>query len=409
MSDLHLHPTPRSADALKHPGAARLLLDELHRILLSPSFRTSKRSQRFLKYVVERSVEGRLEDLKERTIGVAVFDKSPSYDTGEDATVRVAANEVRKRLAQYHLDSPNPSGVRIELAPGSYIADFHLPPDSLPATPATSSPRRRWLWLLPALLLAAAASILILLPKPSSPFDDFWRPALTSERPVLVCMAHPVLFEVSNRLRDDYKSRGYNERPETNEPGPPLPLSLFPRDIVLTEQYVGGGDAHAASLFSGLLSRMNKPIDLRIGNDVSFSDLRSSPAILIGAYSNRWTMQSNTEYRFGFGPHSVVDRDPGGKEWKLTRITPDYRTPEDYAIVSRILQSYSGSVLITAAGTTNFGTHSAAEFLTNPAYLNAALASAPSGWQKRNLQIVLHCNVIGSVPGPPQVVATHFW
>jgi hypothetical protein len=186
-------------------------------------------------------------------------------------------------------------------------------------------------------------------------------------------------------------------------------VELQPGDIVRTEQYVGGGDAYAAGLFAALLTRMQKPIQLRIGNDVSFSDLRSSPSVLIGAYSNRWTMQSNAEYRFGFGTHSVVDRASPGKEWKLVEITPDYRSPEDYAIVSRVLRSYSGEPVISAAGTTNVGTRAAAEYLTNPAYLNDALSKAPAGWQNKNLQLVLHCRVIGSTPGPPKVLAVHYW
>ena len=37
-------------------------------------------------------------------MGVAVFDRKAAYDTAQDAIVRNAAIEVRKRLAQYYME-----------------------------------------------------------------------------------------------------------------------------------------------------------------------------------------------------------------------------------------------------------------------------------------------------------------
>ncbi len=98
-----------------------------------------------------------------------------------------------------------------------------------------------------------------------------------------------------------------------------------------------------------------------------------------------------------------------GREWRPQGKRTDYWAPEDYAIVSRILASYSGEPLIVAAGTMNVGTQAAAEFLTNPQRLNDALRQLPPGWQNRNLQFVLHCKAIGLTAGPAEVVAAHVW
>jgi hypothetical protein len=65
--------------------------EELDRVLHSEEFRASKRSQEFLAYVVEQTLKGSSEVLKERTIGVDVFHRPPTYDPGEVATVRVKA------------------------------------------------------------------------------------------------------------------------------------------------------------------------------------------------------------------------------------------------------------------------------------------------------------------------------
>src|SRR5579872_3757842 len=76
---------------------------ELGRILASQSFRGSRRCCRFLEYSVQHILESTShEDLRERSIGIEVFHRAPDYDTNEDAIVRVTANEVRKRLAQYY-------------------------------------------------------------------------------------------------------------------------------------------------------------------------------------------------------------------------------------------------------------------------------------------------------------------
>src|SRR5689334_20286648 len=81
------------------------VLAELERILASPAFRGSKRSQEFLRYIVANALDGRTDLLKERSLGVGIFGRPADYDTGDDAIVRVKASEVRKRLAQYNLEA----------------------------------------------------------------------------------------------------------------------------------------------------------------------------------------------------------------------------------------------------------------------------------------------------------------
>src|SRR6202451_3327389 len=65
-------------------------------------FRSSKRSVAFIKYVVEQTLNGSASQIKERTIGIEVFGRHPSYDTNLDHIVRTAATELRKRLGTYY-------------------------------------------------------------------------------------------------------------------------------------------------------------------------------------------------------------------------------------------------------------------------------------------------------------------
>src|SRR6516165_907765 len=97
---------------------------ELVSILNGPAFQGSARSREFLRFVVEEALAGRQDLLKERTIGVSVMGKASDYDTGADSTVRVRANEVRKRLAAHYEALAPKAGIRIELPAGAYAPRF---------------------------------------------------------------------------------------------------------------------------------------------------------------------------------------------------------------------------------------------------------------------------------------------
>lgn len=102
----------------------RAAMAQLERILASPAFRNSRRNSKLLRYIVERTLEGRTELLKERLLGTDVFGRPPDYDTSSDHIVRSTAGEIRKRLAQFYLQPGCDCGIRIDLLPGSYIPRF---------------------------------------------------------------------------------------------------------------------------------------------------------------------------------------------------------------------------------------------------------------------------------------------
>src|ERR1700750_514576 len=116
-------------------GAVKL---ELAAIIASSSFRTSPKSCEFLRYVVELTLDGRVDSLKERSIGMDLLGRDSSYDPNTDATVRVRAVEVRKRLNSFYAKQPPVSGYRIELLPGSYLPKF-VPAPARPIAHESSS------------------------------------------------------------------------------------------------------------------------------------------------------------------------------------------------------------------------------------------------------------------------------
>jgi hypothetical protein len=97
------------------------------KIVSDGRFASSKRYPQLLRYIVEQTLAGNEDDLKERTLGVEVFHRPPDYDTNLDPVVRLCAAEVRKRLAQYYQSPAHAGELRIELNPGSYIPVFSQP------------------------------------------------------------------------------------------------------------------------------------------------------------------------------------------------------------------------------------------------------------------------------------------
>jgi hypothetical protein len=128
---------------------------ELSRVLESAAFRGSKRCREFLEYTVKHTINGPSGTLKERSIGVELFQLPQDFDTGQHTIVRVTANEVRKKLAQHYLaENGSYHPVKIHLPPGSYSAEFKWqeppPPVEAPPVPALAPPpmpapaRARW-------------------------------------------------------------------------------------------------------------------------------------------------------------------------------------------------------------------------------------------------------------------------
>src|ERR1700758_1429423 len=109
------------ADSL--PSAV-LVREQLRRLVAHPLFTNSKRYPVLLAYTVEQTLLGNAADLKERTIGVEAFGRTPDYDVNLDPVVRTSAAEVRRRLIQYYYDPAHAGELIIELSAGSYVPAF---------------------------------------------------------------------------------------------------------------------------------------------------------------------------------------------------------------------------------------------------------------------------------------------
>lgn len=380
-----------SADVTPQADAVRIR-EALGEVLQGAPFRHTLQCQGLLKYVVEHTLAGENQLLRERVIGTEVFGRDPHYEPGEDPVVRVRAAEVRRRLAQYYQDRAD-SVIQIDIPPGSYRATFRWKTDrqpvSRPTVPATEKPgsRSSWrYWVIAAIVTAVACAATMQALRPArSALNDFWAPAFANPKPILIYNATTTVFHSpssSSAARDLIPVRG---------------------------QYTCIGDAYASVVLISLFSRRGKLYQMRYGADLTFGDLRYQPSILIGAFNNAWTLQMTNELRFVFDKHPTIRDRSDNRLYSLPDLKPDGRTTDDYAIVSRVFDSKTGELLIAAAGITQYGTRAAGEFLTSGPLMTALAANAPRDWPRKNLQVLLHTKIVDDTPGPPNIVKIYLW
>ncbi len=135
---------------------SELIREELARVLSSAPFARSDRVSKLLRFLVDRHLEGRDDELKETLIGVEVFGRRPDYDPKLDSTVRTEAVRLRARLNAYYSTQGSQDPLVIELPKGGYV--LRCRPRAVGGGQVIT-PKPRWLaWGLTVLMLAASAA-----------------------------------------------------------------------------------------------------------------------------------------------------------------------------------------------------------------------------------------------------------
>lgn len=425
---------PKSLSDLVDPGTvieAPRIREQLDRLLQHPLFANSKRYPALLAYTVEQTLLGNAAELKERSIGVEVFGRIPSYDANADPVVRITAGEVRKRLTQYYYDSTHRGEIVFELPIGSYVPIFRLPerptepefvpapleeaqePVSLPivqSVPPVPEPRKFLWWLalgMAFLVVLAAASGWLAGrrvhpdPAPPSNIDRFWAPITDSLSPTTFCLGEP-----AKNL--DAGSINSLEAPVSNS----KPEALYFR--LHYSGHLALADVITLTRTVAALASRHKAFRVLPASEASFSQLREGPFVLIGAFDNIWTLRVTQKLRFGFeskdGVALLVDRKSKTQTtWATAWDLPYQKLSRDYAIVARIHDNTTGQPVIIAAGISEEGTEAAGEILYNPVYLDMLLAKAPRNWEQMNMEAVIQTQVIEGHPGPPSILAIETW
>jgi hypothetical protein len=402
------------------------ILIALQEVLASPHFCNSKRYPALLRYVVETSLAGKADHLKERTLGVEVFHRPPDYDTNADTVVRYTAGEVRKRLSLYYHD--HDSRLQISLPAGSYVPEFlcavddgrELPDTSQHQTPVMSlfsgangsevlhgstsladpsaevSPHpvmksgiSRWVWVGAAAVLLVVAGIgwRHRATGPQTPVDQFWAPVMRGPGTTLICSGG-VVFEPRNFSG----------------------VQTAGKDIEYP--FVSMQIAAAIGKVSGLLERGGATVQMQSCAPTPLNEMRERPVVLLGGYNNEWTLRLQNPLRYQFAPEvnaSIIDREDPQVRWIRDRALP-YSSADDYALAVRFRNTTTDGVVVMLAGLGRNGTEAAAQFVTSPHYMELLKDKVgSSALADKNIEVVLKISVIDGKTGAPSIEAVQVW
>ena len=139
------------------------VLQQLDRVLSSSVFRRAERSTALLRFIVEQTLQGHADRLKEYTLGAAGLGRGDTFDPRADPVVRAEASRLRARLEQYYEASGRDDPVLIALPKGSYVPQFL--PNAVPAPGGTVSVKRsgRFRFARSPVVAWTAASVLALI------------------------------------------------------------------------------------------------------------------------------------------------------------------------------------------------------------------------------------------------------
>ena len=400
----------------------------LREVIESKAFKGSHRSGQFLVYVVEQAIAGKFSGLKERVIGIELFGRSPSYDTGEDAIVRVTASDVRKRLLQHYGEYGRSSKYYISLPSGSYIpqitrgphaelfasthpqlapdhsavaepaaaaapegSPFHPHPDTteepVESTLRTHSRRALWVTLGALVVLNAAAWLFFSLntrrAEETKVYPLPWSILLNSSHATHLITSDPNIVFVQeitgNQLSvSDYANRKY--LPENS--------ALTAEQLRLCHTILWGDnsasaiDTPIALRIAAVAQNGSRKFDAHAARSVQLSDLKNDDNfILLGSpRSNPWTALFNEEldFRFVFDKTTKQEiiqnvRPRGNEQPSYVPTAPGWATGESYAIIAFVHNPDQDGHALLLAGANAEGTEAAGKLVTDISRLSSAL------------------------------------
>ena len=415
----------------------------LKEVIEGEAFKGSPRSSQFLTYIIEESIAGHSPALKERIIGLNVFGRPPTYDTGEDAIVRVTASDVRKRLLQHYGRYGATSEFRITLPLGSYVPEITRDPQhsangrnsvEVPIatpqivrrseTPNTNSRRTgRWLFFAISLLALNLAVWGIL----ASHFSRFgsapvsilpWSAFFNSQRSTQLITSDPNIAEIqgltgSHISLSDYANQQYIPNASSLSPQ----MIFFCRDILRGDK-AAAVDARVIANIAQLAQAASNKLTVHVARDIRLSDLYlDNNFIFLGSpRSNPWTTLFNDQldFRFAFDDRSQQEiirnvHPRSGESSTYIPTAKGWGTGQSFATISFIQNSSRDGQVLLLAGANGEGTGAAGELVANMKRLSSALQSCgiSSSNPVEHFQLLLRLNTMAGSPSNVDVIACH--
>jgi hypothetical protein len=448
---------------------AAYLRQHVKEVTRGAAFQGSHRSGQFLDYIVEKALAGNLDSLKERVIGIELFGRVPTYDTGEDSIVRVTASDVRKRLLQHYGRYGASSQIRVNLPTGSYVPEITwvgndkaglfsfseapqdlldtnqksaagpetltpVPLEPIAAAPLASdagSPQskvtswRRWI----AFIILVAAVILVFFailwnrPLHATAGQSIsvlpWSEFLNSPHSLHLITSDPNIFELQGFTGvqislSDYANHNYIQEPSKLSPE----VKKISDSILKGDKSASAADPPIAAEIAALAQTANKSIEVRPARNIQFSDLKSDDNfIFLGSpSSDPWSalFSDQLDFRFIFDKDSgqEIIRNMHPRQNELTTYVPTapgWATGRSYAIIAFVKNPDQGGRALLIAGMNGEGTEAAGKLVTDLPRLTAILRSCglPPSSPPQDFEILLQLNSLAGSSHNVEVPACH--
>jgi hypothetical protein len=387
-------------------------------------------------------------------IGIELFGRVPSYDTGEDAVVRVTASDVRKRLLQHYSGNGSSSEFRIMLPSGKYVPELvrdtshrehkglseavaaelakeHAAVTATPADPATARPetkRHEWrLWVLPLLgavaLICSAVLVAVGLRKHSSSPDTqsraSWGTMFSGGRPLLIIASDPNIEEIQRIAKNsvtlsDYANQHYLPQ---NVGSLPSDEVTFMKDI-LRGNKISTFDGEIVAGIASLIAGGQPHPTVKGARDIRVPDLETNEnMVFLGSpRSNPWVSMYDPmlDFRFAFDEHTrrefIQDVHPGkGEKDVYIPSAGGFDTGDSYATISFFQNPGHAGKILMIAGANGEGTEAAGALVTDPTRWDSLLDSCnlPKAGRGAPVQLLLHLGTLAGSANDVNVVSCH--
>jgi hypothetical protein len=431
---------------LNNPEQVQALRAHLDELAEGAAFRGSHRSQQFLRHIIEKVFQGSVDQLKERTIGIELFHRSPAYDTGEDAIVRVTASDVRRRLLQHYGRYGETSRFRILLLPGSYVPEIECtplsaatpdpPPTPLPPTSSDKSaltgqassseaftrPRTRWY------LAAAAVALGIFMAMAALAFYQ-WRPSITAAavlpwkaifRPghsVQLITSDSSLEHLQELTGSDISVSDYANRRYVSSLQALTPAQQQFYQFYLYADNAAAVDTPLAVNIARLVPA-SVPFKVRSARTLRVADMQTGDSlILIGSpRSNPWFdfFENQLDFRFVFSKdlnqEIIQNIHPlPGERVAYSPTARGFATGETFAVIALVQNPNQSGQVLLLAGADGEGTEAAGHLVTDLPHLQRAMdfCQISSGAQLQNFELLVRLYTMAGSPGTVDMVACH--
>jgi hypothetical protein len=427
----------------------------LEEVLCGEAFRGSHRSGQFLRYVINQSVNGHCDELKERLIGVELFGRSPSYDTGEDAIVRVTASDVRRRLLQHYGRYGTASEFRISLPLGSYIPEIardvpgkmdaleesesELPREASIGFLASSPPlmeeasvlvdhekapklleaRRFWTQGKVLLFLLSIAVCGIFAVWLMMRTDSLWGPLFGFQLSTKLITSDPNIAEVQSLTGQRVTLSDYaNQRYVPDAKKVPPQLMSLSNEILRRDQAAAVDTGIAVNIAEWRDQAKAGRLAIQSARTLRFSDLlKDGNFILLGSpRSNPWALfySDHLDFRFVFDQDSdqeiVENLHPrNGESSRYVPTAMGFATGQSFAVASYLRNpDHLGHVLLIA-GANAEGTEAVNDLMTDSSALAVVMGRCglPRTAPIPNFQLLLRLSTMAGSPGHSEVIACH--